>query len=133
MKTLLPLLALVLSLAPAAAQKNIPMQASAWELNGNKAEFTSHLGVPALHLDDGGADATGDNIAMVKGLEFANGTIEYDAALAPNTRFTSIHFRQKDVANSEHFYLRSNTVGIPSSRTPPFGLGISTPSTSFGS
>jgi len=113
MKTALTLLALVLSLAPAAAQKKIPMQASAWELNGNQAEFTTHLGVPTLHLDDGGADATGDNIVMVKGLDFANGTIEYDAAFAKNTRFTSIHFRRKDVANSEHFYLRSNAIGNP--------------------
>lgn len=113
MKTVLTLLALVLTLAPATAQKNIPMQASAWELNGNKAEFTPHLGVSTLHLDDGGADATGNNIVMVKGLEFANGTIEYDAALAENTRFTSIHFRRKDAANSEHFYLRANAVGDP--------------------
>ncbi len=113
MKTVLTLLAFVLSLAPAAAQKKIPMQGAAWELNGNSAKFTTHLGVPALHLDDGGQTATGSNIVMVKDLNFANGTIEYDAALAENTRFTSIHFRRKDAANSEHFYLRANAVGDP--------------------
>lgn len=113
MKTVLTFLAFVLSLAPATAQKKIPMQASAWELNGNQAQFTTHLGEPTLLLDDGGADATGNNIVMVKGINFANGTIEYDAAFAGNIRFTSIHFRRKDAANSEHFYLRGNAVGNP--------------------
>ncbi|TXF90914.1 hypothetical protein FUA23_03700 [Neolewinella aurantiaca] len=113
MKTVLALLAVILSLAPAAAQKKIPMQASAWELNGNAAEFISHLGTPSLLLDEGTADATGDNIVTVNDLVFANGTIEYDVAMAANTRFTSIHFRRKDGANSEHFYLRANAVGDP--------------------
>lgn len=113
MKTYLSFLALLLFLAPAAAQKAVPMQVSAWELNGNNADFISHLGVPALRIDDGGQDATGSNIVMVKDLQFANGTIEYDAALAANTRFTSIHFRRKDAANSEHFYLRANAVDDP--------------------
>lgn len=121
MKYLLALLALIFSLAPATAapaelakaQKKIPMKASAWELNGNKAAFITHLGVPALHIDDVGQDATGSNIITIKDLAFANGTIEYDAALADNTRFTSIHFRRKNAANSEHLYLRANAVDDP--------------------
>lgn len=112
MRLSLTLFAIILCFAPATAQK-IAMQAAAWELNGNKAEFITHLGAPTLHIDDGGQDATGSNIVMVKDLNFANGTIEYDAALADNTRFTSIHFRRKDAANSEHLYLRANAVDDP--------------------
>jgi len=113
MKTVLTILAFILFLAPAAAQEKIPMQAFAWELNGNKAKFITHLGQQTLRIDDGGQAATGSNIVMVKDLDFTNGTIEYDAALADNTRFTSIHFRRKDAANSEHFYLRANAVDDP--------------------
>jgi hypothetical protein len=82
------------------------MDPSAWELNGKSAVFLTHLGQKALLIDDGGTSNAGSNIVTVKDLEFANGTIEYDIAFTEKTRFTAIHFRRKNEANSEHFYLR---------------------------
>lgn len=82
------------------------MNPSAWELNGQPAKFLTYLGQASLFIDDGGTANTGSNTVTVKDLEFANGTIEYDIAFTEKTRFTAIHFRRKDDANSEHFYLR---------------------------
>jgi hypothetical protein len=113
MKYVITVLALLLSLAPAAAQKKIPLQASHWEISPGAAAFSSHLGIPALHLKAANTDATGSNMAFLKDITFANGTIEYDVAFRDDTRFTSIHFRRKDADNSEHFYLRSNAVDDP--------------------
>lgn len=108
MKHLLLTLALLLFLAPAFAQKShtVPMQPAAWDLNGKEADFLTYRGQKALHINDGGFSETGSNIVTVKDLEFANGTIEYDIAFTDKTRFTAIHFRRKDRANTEHFYLR---------------------------
>lgn len=93
------------------------MKPDAWELNGQAADFLTHLGQSALFIDDGGTSATGSNIVTVKDLEFADGTIEYDIAFSEKTRFTAIHFRRKDDANSEHFYLRGFWRNDPSINT----------------
>ena len=112
--------ALLLSLVPLAsqAQRSIPFTSEAWSTDGTQAvEFTEYLGVPSLKVDDGGGAATGSNIITVADLTFSNGTIEYDVALTDRTRFTSIHFRRKDPTNSEHFYLRANTVNMPNTNS----------------
>jgi hypothetical protein len=93
------------------------MEPSAWELNDVGAEFTTYLGAKALHIDDKGGDATGQNIITVKDLIFANGTIEYDLAFTPGTRFTAVHFRRKEQMNSEHFYVRGIWANDPNVNT----------------
>ncbi|MEO0731344.1 MAG: hypothetical protein AAFZ52_00800, partial [Bacteroidota bacterium] len=109
------ILFLILPLAPAAAQKTItvPLNENAWDLSEANAKFTTHSGRSALRIDDKGADATGSGMVFLRDRTFANGTIDYDVALAENTRFTAIHFRRKDAENSEHFYLRGFWAGDP--------------------
>ncbi|MEL7162000.1 MAG: hypothetical protein AAFN92_14660, partial [Bacteroidota bacterium] len=114
----LPLL-LILYLAPAAAQKEraIPLQPDAWDLSTVSAEFTTHLGRRALRIEPNGQDGMTNGLAFLEDITFANGTIDYDVALAPNAGFTSIHFRRRDADNSEHFYLRGFWAGDPKINT----------------
>lgn len=97
--------------AQSPASPPVPLNEAHWELTGTAAAFTDYKGAHTLRLTDGGADQTGDNIVTLKDVTFANGTIEYDIALTDETRFTSIHFRRKDGADTEHLYLRANAVG----------------------
>src|SRR5688500_17314200 len=54
-------------------QMNIPMTAETWEAQPGKVEFGLHKGVAALKVQPGG-------VAILKNIDFMNGTIEYDAA-----------------------------------------------------
>lgn len=101
-------LALILTLAPAAAQnsRTIPMEASAWDFGDVKGEFVTYLGQKALRIDAAEEEIADPELLTVKDLNFANGTIEYDLAFRDDTGFTSAYFRHKDAKNSEHFYIR---------------------------
>lgn len=112
-------LALLLFLAPAFAQKShtIPMDAAAWELNGNDVKFLTHLGQPAMQIPDRAPTEAGKKLTTVRDILFADGTIEYDIAFTETPRFSSIYFRQKDEQNGEHFYLRGFWKDDPSINT----------------
>ncbi len=115
----LPLLAFLLCLAPAFAQKThtVPMEATSWNTNGNDVKFLPHLGRPAMQIPDRPPTAAGKKLTTAKNLTFGDGTIEYDVAFTEVPRFTSIHFRQQDDRNSEHFYLRGFWKDDPSINT----------------
>ena len=70
---LLPVLLCAQKKSPGPSIKQIPMTAEYWEFQPGKAEFVQHKNVPAMKLQ---RDA---GLAIVKNLDFTNGTIEYDA------------------------------------------------------
>jgi hypothetical protein len=82
--------------------KQIAMMAEYWEVKTGKVEFVQYKNVPIIKLQP---DA---GLAIVKGLDFINGTIEFDAepldaATAP---FVTCYFRLTSDGESEVFYLR---------------------------
>jgi hypothetical protein len=107
MKSVLLLFPLLILLAPASAQKSIPMEADAWDTGGYNVSFLTHRGRAAMRLDDKGQGATGSNMVVARNERFENGTIEYDIALDEGARFSSLYFRMQDPDNTEHVYLRA--------------------------
>jgi hypothetical protein len=82
-------------------QMNIPMTAEAWEAQPGKIEFGQHKGVAALKVQRGG-------VAILKNIDFVNGTIEFDAEPldASAAPFVSCYFRAHESGEAEVFYLR---------------------------
>jgi hypothetical protein len=90
--------AAVLSIASAAESIDIPMRAEHWR-GGDNVEFPYALGFPRglMRLNSGNA--------TLKGIDFSDGTIEFD--VKPVGRgMPGIIFRQQDEATYELFYLR---------------------------
>jgi hypothetical protein len=84
----------------------IPMTAERWSFPAGSCEFLQHRSVPAMRL------LTKEGVSVLKGLSFANGTIEYD--VEPESEdFAGIYFRKKDSLESEYFYLRLFAPGVP--------------------
>ena len=78
------------------------MDATHWEYDNTKAEFTAHRGVSAVK----GKDGVSYQIFLKNHL-FTNGTIEFDVELT-GMGFPGINFRtSKDRKNGENFYIRS--------------------------
>lgn len=95
-----------------AQQSNKLMQPSQWQYDTAKAEFTLHLGVPALQPKEGKSF-----IAVLKNTSFADGTIEFDVDLT-GQGFPGINFRMSaDGKNSDNFYIRSFADFNPLTRT----------------
>lgn len=83
----------------------VAMNASAWELNAQGGEFVQHKNVPAMKL-------AGRERAIIRGLDFRDGTIEYDVEpLAEG--FAGIYFHMADNNESEYVYLRTARAGHP--------------------
>src|SRR3982750_962071 len=84
----------------------IPMTADRWEFKPEKLQFLEYKSVPAIRIVARNAPA------IVKDLNFSNGTIEYD--VEPEDRaFAGIYFRRKDSMDCEYFYLRVGNAGNP--------------------
>lgn len=85
---------------------NIPLEPSAWEFSAEGVEFIQHKGMAAAKI-------VSDTAKLVaKGIDFSNGTIEFDVeSLQPP--FTGIYFRRQNDAESEYFYLRVQRAGFP--------------------
>jgi hypothetical protein len=94
--------ALVLSMMAfaglARAAEPMPMTAERWTTSG-EAAFVAYKGYDALQLKDGNAEA------VLNGVTFGNGTIEFDVELTA-TMGTGIGFRRLDENNYEDFYFR---------------------------
>jgi hypothetical protein len=99
---LLPVALCAQKKSPGPSIKRIPMTAEYWEFQPGKAEFVQHKNVPAMKLQ---RDA---GLAIVKNLDFTNGTIEFDAEPLDATAvpFVSSYFRFQMNGESEVFYLR---------------------------
>ena len=83
-------------------------------LHNLKAAPAEHAGRQCVRLFDGTADEQTHSYALIRGLEFGDGTIEVDLAGRPGPQasgaargFTGVAFRvQKDGKRFENFYLR---------------------------
>jgi len=80
---------------------HVPMDAKYWNLNQPNAAFVTYKGIKALEIK-------GEKQVVVKALEFANGTIEFDVQPtdAQHSPFVSFYFRRRDTLESECVYLR---------------------------
>ncbi|MGI9550744.1 MAG: family 16 glycoside hydrolase, partial [Aurantibacter sp.] len=79
----------------------LPMEAKYWSPISDNVEFTTYKNVPAVKSNDGNGFGV-----MLKDLEFADGTIEFDVELK-GSGFPGIDFRMdKDTLNAEKFYIR---------------------------
>lgn len=76
----------------------IPFDDAHWEYEAREHEVTQHLGRPALRLHGG--------FALLRDVELAEGTIEFDMAFEPDTAFPGIAWHVQDTKTFERFYLR---------------------------
>jgi hypothetical protein len=91
-------------------QGRIPLRAENWEFRPGAVEFgTGSAGVGAASAMKI-VDSRG--IVTLKGVDFSDGTIEFDV-LPAEKQFFSLYFRWKDSLESEIFYFRMDRVGQP--------------------
>jgi hypothetical protein len=86
------------------AEIRVPMTADHWIFPAGRVQFVVYRGVPAMKI------AGNTDPIVLKDLDFADGTIEYDIE-PQKPSFTSIYFRVKDKNESECFYLRIHASG----------------------
>jgi hypothetical protein len=83
---------------------NVPFEPIYWDTTATKAEFVIYKGVKAIKMH------TGNEIG-VNGINFSNGTIEFDTQpIDAETRSSGpigIYFRQRNAKESEYIYLRT--------------------------
>ncbi|MGN6508703.1 MAG: hypothetical protein ACTHLD_04510 [Chitinophaga sp.] len=110
MKKVLIALALLPSAFLYAQKKNaevrIPMTPDAWETKAGAVSFADFKSKSAIRL------LTHTDVAVVKGTDFSDGTIEFDWA-PDGPAFAAFYFRRKDTLETECFYLRTHVEGIP--------------------
>jgi len=86
--------------------KPILLKAENWECKPQTVEFLEYKSRQAMKL------LTSYDRVILKGLDFTNGTIEYD--MEPlDPQFTSLYFRWKDDKENECFYFRTARAGKP--------------------
>ncbi|QJB33055.1 hypothetical protein HF329_17720 [Chitinophaga oryzae] len=87
-----------------AMAQQIPLKAGKWEFIPGKVQFLTHRDVPAMQL------TAPDSHALLKGPDFADGTIEYD--IEPfGDNFTAMYFRRANAGEKECFYFRTPFAG----------------------
>lgn len=102
MRLLLPL-ALALTPGFVQGQETIQFEDRSWTAAG-AVEVEDYLGRPALRMRGGRA--------LLEGVEFSNGTIEFDIAVTGHRSFVGVSFRRSpDGTRSEFFYLRPHQTG----------------------
>jgi hypothetical protein len=85
---------------------SIPLSADRWEFAPQKVEFLQHRSQPSMKILPGGPPV------VLKGLDFGDGTIEFDVELLDQT-FVNFYFRWKSAAENETFYFRVMRAGNP--------------------
>ncbi len=89
---------------PGAGSKKIPLSAANWEFKPGTVEFLEYKSVPAMKV------LGNSEPAILKNIDFTNGTIEYD--MEPiDPRFTSFYFHRASAAENECFYFRTARAG----------------------
>lgn len=102
MKKLTGLLLIFSTLQVAAQQTKLT--AEHWDFKPNTVEFVTYKGVPSMKI------ASKDEQVVLKNLDFADGTIEYDME-PTDANFTAIYFRQSSKQETECFYFRTSRAG----------------------
>lgn len=93
-------------LARAAEPVKIPMTADRWTTTAGTVNFVEYMGKPSIELKAGNyAQHIQSGAAVLNGLTFHSGTIEYDVA-ATSDMGAGFIFRRADKDNFEMFYLR---------------------------
>ena len=101
-RTLLFAIALLLPVT-LGAQEEIEFSGHTWSTAGT-VQVEDYLGRPALRMRGGRA--------LLNGVEFTNGTIEFDIAVSGYRSFVGLQFRSNEAGNqSEFFYLRPHQTG----------------------
>ena len=91
--------------APLLAQANeVPFEPSRWTIAGPRAELVEHLGRHGVRLGDGSA--------LLKDVQFEDGTIEVDVS-GPPSGFAFLVFRATTPKDHEDVYLRMGLSGTP--------------------
>jgi len=90
---------------PCAAQQTLEFSGGTWTATASDAVVEEYLGREALRLRNGAA--------ILTGVEFRNGVIEYDAATTGHRSFVGVAFRLRQAPRFEyeHFYLRPHQSG----------------------
>jgi hypothetical protein len=100
------LLWMALPLAHAAEPATIPMTSDRWTATAGTVNFVDYMGKPSIELKAGNyAQHVPTGAAVLNGLKFRNGTIEYDV-MATSDMGAGFVFRHADEKNYEMFYLR---------------------------
>jgi hypothetical protein len=97
-----------LASTPASAQassQQVPGWQGLWELDARTARVGEHMGKPAVFVR-GQAPPI-----LAAGVEFADGTIEFDMSALPNGNFVGLVFRYADGFNHENVYFRLHKSG----------------------
>jgi len=79
---------------------HVKMEPGSWEFETGKVSFEDVGGRQAIVFKDR------NHKAILKGVDFSDGTIEFDLQPA-EMGFTSIYFRRQGDAEGEHFYFRT--------------------------
>lgn len=116
-RSLLPAIALLLPVT-VVAQERVEFSGHSWSTAGT-VQVENYLGRPALRMRGGRA--------VLNGLEFTNGTIEFDIAVSGYRSFVGVQFRRNEDGNqSEFFYLRPHQTGrFDALQYTPIDNGIS--------
>ena len=116
-RSLLPAIALLLPVT-VVAQEEVEFSGHNWSTAGT-VQVEDYLGRSALRMRGGRA--------VLNGLEFTNGTIEFDIAVSGYRSFVGVQFRRNEAGNqSEFFYLRPHQTGrFDALQYTPIDNGIS--------
>lgn len=88
------------------APVKVAMTADRWTTTSGTVEFVEHMGLPSIELKPGNfAQHIASGQAVLNGLTFRSGTIEYDVDAA-NGMGAGFAFRRSDKDNYEEVYLR---------------------------
>lgn len=93
----------------------VPFTSDRWKFATKDYSLVTYQGREALLLKK--------NSALLEGVNFENGVIEYDMAFPQSRAFIGFHFRIADEKNYEEFYVRPHQSGNPDANqyTPVFG------------
>jgi len=108
--------AILLAASAAAAQQPVavPLDSDHWTLLGDSLRFGSFLGRPSLYL--------GKGLAMARGVELRDGTIEFDMATTGKMRFLAPVFRARSTDAFEMVMFRPGASGTVESVQYQAGL-----------
>lgn len=92
----------------------IPMTPDQWDAEPGRITFLTHKGVSAMRVQAPGIGElfTGATQAVLKNLDFANGTIAFDLEIT-DYFLVGIHFHRQDARNTDMFYLRTYRTDNP--------------------
>lgn len=105
MRKVIAILCCIAALGASHAQGVIPFSDPRWQITGKTITQETYQGKPALKIEQGRA--------LLAGVDFTNGVIEFDVALAEGRYFPGMNFRVQSPGNQETIYVRPHQSGHP--------------------